>query len=71
MEYPGPWITVPERVDPQVTSYTVSNLKPFTSYKFRIQAMNDIGPSRFSPESTDVRTLPAGTFIQLSFSSNT
>ncbi|KAF2903932.1 hypothetical protein ILUMI_02247 [Ignelater luminosus] len=59
MEYPGPWQTVPERVDPQVTSYTVSNLKPFTSYKFRIQATNDIGPSRFSPESIDVRTLPA------------
>ncbi|XP_031349288.1 protein sidekick isoform X2 [Photinus pyralis] len=59
MEHPGTWQTVPERVDPQVTSYTVSNLKPFTSYKFRIQATNDIGPSRFSPESIDVRTFPA------------
>ncbi|KAF5283152.1 hypothetical protein FQR65_LT02664 [Abscondita terminalis] len=59
VEHPGSWQTVPERVDPQVTSYTVSNLKPFTSYKFRIQATNDIGPSRFSPESIDVRTFPA------------
>ncbi|KAF5272120.1 hypothetical protein FQA39_LY01202 [Lamprigera yunnana] len=59
LEYPGSWQTVPERVDPAITSYTVSNLKPFTSYKFRIQATNDIGPSRFSPESIDVRTFPA------------
>ncbi|XP_018319090.1 protein sidekick isoform X2 [Agrilus planipennis] len=59
MENQGPWQTVPERVDPQVTSYTVTNLKPFTSYKFRIQARNDIGPSRFSAESIEVRTFPA------------
>lgn len=61
MEIPGTWQTVPERVDPQITSYTLTNLKPFTFYKFRIQATNDIGPSRFSPESIDVRTFPAGT----------
>lgn len=56
----GPWQTLPERIDPQLTSYTVSDLKPFTTYKFRIQATNDIGPSGFSHESTDVRTYPAG-----------
>ncbi|XP_049831894.1 protein sidekick isoform X2 [Schistocerca gregaria] len=55
----GPWQTVPERVDPQVNSYTVKNLKPFTTYRFRIQATNDIGPSGWSAESTTVRTLPA------------
>ncbi|CAH0555093.1 unnamed protein product [Brassicogethes aeneus] len=59
MESNGPWQSVPERVDPQATSYTVSGLKPFTSYRFRIQATNDIGPSRFSSESIEVRTYPA------------
>lgn len=29
----NPWQNVPERVDPQVTSYTVTNLKPDTSYR--------------------------------------
>lgn len=62
-ENKGPWQPVPERVDPQVTSYTVSDLKPFTHYRFRIQATNDIGPSSFSPESTEVRTFPAGKFF--------
>lgn len=60
MEGSGPWVSVPERVDPQLTSYTVSGLKPFTTYKFRIQANNDIGPSGWSPESVEIRTLPAG-----------
>ncbi|KAL3268776.1 hypothetical protein HHI36_007876 [Cryptolaemus montrouzieri] len=55
----GPWQTLPERIDPQLTSYTVSDLKPFTAYKFRIQATNDIGPSGFSHESSEVRTYPA------------
>ncbi|XP_076265168.1 sidekick cell adhesion molecule isoform X3 [Rhynchophorus ferrugineus] len=59
MEGNGPWQSLPERVDPQLTSYTVSSLKPFTTYRFRIQATNDIGPSRFSPESVEVRTYPA------------
>ncbi|KAL0272261.1 UNVERIFIED_CONTAM: hypothetical protein PYX00_005306 [Menopon gallinae] len=59
MEGSGPWVSVPERVDPQLTSYTVSGLKPFTTYKFRIQANNDIGPSGWSPESVEIRTLPA------------
>lgn len=60
MESNGPWLSVPERVDPQLTSYTVVGLKPFTTYKFRIQATNDIGPSGWSPESVEIRTLPAG-----------
>ncbi|KAK6637522.1 hypothetical protein RUM44_007944 [Polyplax serrata] len=59
MESNGPWLSVPERVDPQLTSYTVVGLKPFTTYKFRIQATNDIGPSGWSPESVEIRTLPA------------
>lgn len=55
----GPWIGLSERLDPQVTSFTAVNLKPFTLYRFRIQATNDIGPSGWSPESAQVRTLPA------------
>ncbi|XP_039293021.1 protein sidekick isoform X1 [Nilaparvata lugens] len=55
----GPWQAISERVDPQVTSYTATGLKPFTSYRFRIQAVNDIGPSGWSTESPNVRTLPA------------
>ncbi|XP_065171276.1 protein sidekick-like isoform X3 [Atheta coriaria] len=59
MENNAQWTDIPERVDPQLTSYTVSGLRPFSSYKFRIQATNDIGPSSFSLESIEVRTYPA------------
>ncbi|XP_012274978.1 protein sidekick isoform X2 [Orussus abietinus] len=58
-ENSGPFQTIPERVDPSVTSYTANNLKPFTFYQFRIQATNDIGPSAWSLESVQVQTLPA------------
>ena len=55
----GPWISVPEQVDPALTSYTVKSLKPFTTYKFRIHAVNDIGPSGWSEESNFTKTLPS------------
>lgn len=58
-EHQGAWQTIPERVDPQSTEFTASDLKPFHIYQFRIQATNDIGPSVFSKESKEVRTLPA------------
>nr|XP_014091561.1 protein sidekick isoform X15 [Bactrocera oleae] len=58
-ENDGPWSLLPERVDPALTSYTATNLKPYTTYQFRIQATNDLGPSAFSRESIVVRTLPA------------
>ncbi|XP_067641974.1 protein sidekick isoform X2 [Eurosta solidaginis] len=58
-ENDGPWSLLPERVDPALTSYTATNLKPYTIYQFRIQATNDLGPSAFSRESIVVRTLPA------------
>lgn len=35
-------------------------LKPFTSYKFRMKATNDIGDSEFSEESEPLTTLQAG-----------
>ena len=55
----GSWSSISERVDPHRNSFTVSKLKPFTFYKFRIQATNDIGPSAFSNETVEVRTLSA------------
>lgn len=58
-ENEGPWISLSERVDPAITSFTASSLKPHTTYQFRIQATNDLGPSSFSRESIEVRTLPA------------
>ena len=58
-ENSGPFQTIPERLDPSLTSHTVSDLKPFTFYQFRIQATNDIGPSAWSAESAQVQTLPA------------
>lgn len=58
-ENDGPWTSLPERVDPSAASYTATNLRPHTTYQFRIQATNDLGPSAFSRESITVRTLPA------------
>ena len=55
----GPWIIQPEQVDPTFTAYTVRNLSPFTIYKFRIQAVNDIGPSGWSADSNLTKTLPS------------
>uniref|UniRef100_T1JF76 Protein sidekick n=1 Tax=Strigamia maritima TaxID=126957 RepID=T1JF76_STRMM len=53
----GHWQSVPEKVDPLITAYTVKNLSPFTNYKFRIQATNDIGPSDWSSPTNYTRTL--------------
>lgn len=58
-ENEGPWTSMSERVDPGVSSYTAALLRPHTTYQFRIQATNDLGPSAFSRESIEVRTLPA------------
>lgn len=58
-ENEGPWVSTSERVDPSITSFTATSLKPHTLYQFRIQATNDLGPSSFSRESIEVRTLPA------------
>lgn len=53
------WQTIQEKIDYSGNSYSARNLKPFTSYKFRLQATNDIGASGWSENSEDVRTLPA------------
>ena len=53
------WQTVSEQIDPLLSSYTVRDLKPFSSYRFRIQAVNDMGPSGWSKDSNLTQTLPA------------
>ncbi|KAK8382212.1 hypothetical protein O3P69_015266 [Scylla paramamosain] len=53
------WQTIQEKINYSGNSYLARNLKPFTSYKFRLQATNDIGASGWSESSEDVRTLPA------------
>ncbi|XP_035707340.1 protein sidekick isoform X3 [Folsomia candida] len=53
------WARINERVSPTGTSYTAKQLKPHTSYRFRIQATNDIGSSSFSQESNITWTMPA------------
>ncbi|PRD32242.1 UNVERIFIED_CONTAM: sdk [Trichonephila clavipes] len=53
------WKTVAAKVDPTLNKYTVTDLKPATSYKFRIQATNDIGSSGWSQESNLTSTFPA------------
>merc|ERR1719397_1266873 len=58
-EQAGSWQTVGQQVDPALNTFTVYNLRPFTEYRFRIQATNDIGPSGWSEESNSTKTLPA------------
>ncbi|XP_010001108.1 PREDICTED: protein sidekick-2-like [Chaetura pelagica] len=41
------------------TAFVVDRLKPFTSYKFRVKATNDIGDSEYSEESESLTTLQA------------
>jgi len=55
----GPWTSIDQRIDPSLSTYTATGLKPFTMYQFRIRATNDIGHSSWSPESPITRTLPA------------
>ncbi|XP_022645750.1 protein sidekick-like isoform X5 [Varroa destructor] len=53
------WKTLPTKIDPQVTSFTVTGLRPSTVYQFRLEAVNDIGSSGWSAESNRTKTLPA------------
>lgn len=38
-------------------------LKPFTSYRFRVKATNDIGDSEYSQESEAITTLQDGKIL--------
>uniref|UniRef100_G1SEF4 Sidekick cell adhesion molecule 2 n=1 Tax=Oryctolagus cuniculus TaxID=9986 RepID=G1SEF4_RABIT len=46
-------------VSHNASTFVVNRLKPFTSYKFRVKATNDIGDSEFSEESESLTTLQA------------
>lgn len=56
---PPPPAAVAE-IPPSVDLLSPHRLKPFTSYKFRVKATNDIGDSEFSEESEPLTTLQAG-----------
>ncbi|XP_073323462.1 protein sidekick-1 [Pagrus major] len=53
----GDWKTHTADIPYNVTTWTVDRLKPFTSYKFRMLATNDVGDSVLSKETEAVTTL--------------
>ncbi|XP_053310046.1 protein sidekick-2 [Spea bombifrons] len=55
----GHWVVHSASVSHNATATIVNRLKPFTSYKFRVKATNDIGDSRYSEESESLTTLQA------------
>uniref|UniRef100_A0A8C0L9X6 Sidekick cell adhesion molecule 1 n=1 Tax=Canis lupus dingo TaxID=286419 RepID=A0A8C0L9X6_CANLU len=61
----GEWQTYSSSISHEATACAVERLRPFTSYKLRLKATNDIGDSDFSAETDAVTTLqdgePAGT----------
>uniref|UniRef100_A0A8D3EBJ0 Sidekick cell adhesion molecule 1a n=1 Tax=Scophthalmus maximus TaxID=52904 RepID=A0A8D3EBJ0_SCOMX len=56
----GDWSTHVADVAHNVTAWTLDRLKPFTSYKFRMLATNDVGDSVLSKETEPVTTLQDG-----------
>uniref|UniRef100_G1KQC3 Sidekick cell adhesion molecule 2 n=1 Tax=Anolis carolinensis TaxID=28377 RepID=G1KQC3_ANOCA len=55
----GKWVLHSASVNHNTTSFIVNRLKPFTTYKFRVKATNDIGDSGYSEESESLTTLQA------------
>ncbi|XP_068769931.1 protein sidekick-2 isoform X2 [Struthio camelus] len=55
----GRWAPRSAAVGRNATAFVVDGLKPFTSYKFRVKATNDIGDSEYSEESESLTTLQA------------
>uniref|UniRef100_A0A8D1DRC7 Protein sidekick-2 n=1 Tax=Sus scrofa TaxID=9823 RepID=A0A8D1DRC7_PIG len=55
----GRWALHSASVSHNASTFVVDRLKPFTSYKFRVKATNDIGDSEFSEESEPLTTLQA------------
>lgn len=55
----GRWALHSASVSHNASAFIVDRLKPFTSYKFRVKATNDIGDSEFSAESEPLTTLQA------------
>ncbi|XP_009644466.1 protein sidekick-2, partial [Egretta garzetta] len=55
----GEWALHSAAAGRNATAFVVDRLKPFTSYKFRVKATNDIGDSEYSEESESLTTLQA------------
>uniref|UniRef100_A0A8D2MKD3 Sidekick cell adhesion molecule 1 n=1 Tax=Zonotrichia albicollis TaxID=44394 RepID=A0A8D2MKD3_ZONAL len=53
----GDWQTYSSSISHEATSCLIESLNPFTSYKLRVKATNDIGDSDFSAETEAVTTL--------------
>ncbi|XP_062868629.1 protein sidekick-1 isoform X2 [Trichomycterus rosablanca] len=53
----GQWITHSSSISHNSTSCVVDRLKPYTSYKLRMMATNDIGDSKYSRETDAITTL--------------
>ncbi|XP_056317966.1 protein sidekick-1 [Danio aesculapii] len=53
----GDWKTHTSSIPHNNSSWEVDRLKPYTSYKFRMMATNDVGDSAFSKETEPVTTL--------------
>ncbi|KFV20620.1 Protein sidekick-1, partial [Tauraco erythrolophus] len=53
----GEWQTYSSSISHEATSCIIESLNPFTSYKLRVKATNDIGDSDFSAETEAVTTL--------------
>ncbi|XP_041942102.1 protein sidekick-1 isoform X2 [Alosa sapidissima] len=53
----GDWLTHSSAIGHNCTSLDVNRLKPYTSYKLRMMATNDIGDSKYSKDTDAVTTL--------------
>nr|XP_023994991.1 protein sidekick-1-like [Salvelinus alpinus] len=53
----GDWTSHSADIPHNYTAWTVERLKPFTSYKLRMLATNDVGDSNYSKETETVITL--------------
>ncbi|XP_028829120.1 protein sidekick-1 isoform X2 [Denticeps clupeoides] len=53
----GEWITHTASINHSATAWEVNRLKPYTSYKMRMMATNDVGDSAYSKETEAVTTL--------------
>ncbi|XP_029432778.1 protein sidekick-1 isoform X2 [Rhinatrema bivittatum] len=53
----GEWQTYSSSISHEATSCLIERLNPFTSYKLRLKATNDVGDSEFSAETEAVTTL--------------
>uniref|UniRef100_A0A803TMX5 Sidekick cell adhesion molecule 1 n=1 Tax=Anolis carolinensis TaxID=28377 RepID=A0A803TMX5_ANOCA len=56
----GDWKTYSSSISHEATSCIIDRLNPFTSYKLRLKATNDIGDSHFGAETEAVTTLQDG-----------